>query len=296
MTFELDDGHWFTQSLDVCHFDCLLLNLVIHIAYLLPILQTKDLIIRSTSIQLLDHLSEGIKTRFDAPGFKIVQVIEEILLKASHGVIPKMSDLSGHPFSPNELRRELETLAALKASPAHLRDIASVVVQRKVSLPNTFQLMRLLYTVHMSNFTSERSFSPMKRVKSATRSLSGQERLNSLMLLSSAAPWTPSVWSSPPHSNIQWHTPEWWHIRSCLCLYGVCDFVFQVHEQLSFFWGNSGEFSTISFRFCWKFAERCVHVSGWHLWNYFSIEPCTHSNVMIKNPHAPLCLSLDEAR
>jgi len=50
------------SSLDVWHFDCSLLNLVIHLAYLLPILQTKDLMVRSTSIQLLDHLSEGIKT------------------------------------------------------------------------------------------------------------------------------------------------------------------------------------------------------------------------------------------
>ena len=49
-------------SLDVWHFDCLVLNLVIHLAYLLSILQTKDHMIRSTSIQLLDHLSEGIKT------------------------------------------------------------------------------------------------------------------------------------------------------------------------------------------------------------------------------------------
>jgi len=44
--------------------------------------------------------------------------------------------------------------------------------------------MRLLYTIPMSNATAERSFSTMKKLKSATRSLSGQERLNSLMLLS----------------------------------------------------------------------------------------------------------------
>jgi len=122
------------SSLDLCHFDCLPLNLVIHLAYLLSILQTKDHMIRSTSIQLLDHLSEGIKTWFDVPGFKIIQAIEEILLKASHGVIPELPDLSGYPISQMELRSELETLAALKASPAHIRDIASVVVQIKGTL------------------------------------------------------------------------------------------------------------------------------------------------------------------
>jgi len=70
----------------------------------------------------------------DAPGFKIAQAIEEILLKASHGVIPELPDLSGYPISPNELRSELETLAALKTSPAHTRDIASVAVQIKAIL------------------------------------------------------------------------------------------------------------------------------------------------------------------
>jgi len=51
--------------------------------------------------------------------------------KSSHGVIPELPDLSGYPISPNELRSELETMAALKTSPAHIRDIASVVVQMK---------------------------------------------------------------------------------------------------------------------------------------------------------------------
>jgi len=119
------------SSLDVWHFYCLLLNLVIHLAYLLPILQTKDLMIRSTSIQLLDHLSEGIKTWLDAPGFKIVQAIEEILLKASHGVIPELPDLSGYPHQPNRASEWARDLGALKASPAHIREIASVVVQIK---------------------------------------------------------------------------------------------------------------------------------------------------------------------
>ena len=61
-------------------------------------------------------------------------MIKEILLKASHGVIPELSDLSGYPISPNEPQSELETWAVLKASPAHIRDIASVVVQIKGTL------------------------------------------------------------------------------------------------------------------------------------------------------------------
>jgi hypothetical protein len=51
------------------------------------------------------------------------------------------------------------------------------------SFPNTYILLRQYLTLPVTNCTSERSFSHLKRIKSALRSTQTQERLNNLSLL-----------------------------------------------------------------------------------------------------------------
>lgn len=51
------------------------------------------------------------------------------------------------------------------------------------SFPNTYSLLRQYLTLPVTNCTGERSFSHIKRIKSALRSTQAQERLNNLSLL-----------------------------------------------------------------------------------------------------------------
>ncbi|KAG6927717.1 zinc finger MYM-type containing 1 [Chelydra serpentina] len=50
--------------------------------------------------------------------------------------------------------------------------------------PNVFVALRIYLTLPVSNCSGERSFSQLKRIKSALRATMVQERLNSLTLLS----------------------------------------------------------------------------------------------------------------
>ena len=52
------------------------------------------------------------------------------------------------------------------------------------SFPNVYVILRIYLTIPVTNCTGERSFSHMKRIKSALRSTMGQDRLNSLTIMS----------------------------------------------------------------------------------------------------------------
>ena len=52
------------------------------------------------------------------------------------------------------------------------------------SFPNVYVILRIYLTIPVTNCAGERSFSHMKRIKSALRSTMGQDRLNSLTIMS----------------------------------------------------------------------------------------------------------------
>ena len=79
-------------------------------------------------------------------------------------------------------RSLLKNLDVIFCSPS---EMLKLMVQNdfSTSFPNTYILLRQYLTLPVTNCTSERSFSHLKRIKSALRSAQTQERLNNLSLL-----------------------------------------------------------------------------------------------------------------
>jgi hypothetical protein len=103
-----------------------------------------------------------------------------------NGVVDFYSkDLEGVSAVENEWFQWRSLLKNLKVTDCSPPEMLKLMLQNdfSTSFPNTYILLRQYLTLPVTNCTGERSFSHLKRIKSALRSTQTQERLNNLSLL-----------------------------------------------------------------------------------------------------------------
>jgi len=93
-----------------------------------------------------------------------------------------LEDLSAVENEWFQWRSLLKNLQVTHCSPP---EMLKLMLQNDFStaFPNTYILLRHYLTLPVTNCTGERSFSHLKRIKSALRSTQTQDRLNNLSLL-----------------------------------------------------------------------------------------------------------------
>ena len=154
---------------------------------------------RTIYYEALDLVVEGIKDRFDPPGYQIYQNLEDLLLKACRGQdfeaeLDFVCDFYAKDVKKLDLQTQLPLLRAMMielhasdTSKLTLKDIVKSVQDtsevQKVSLCHVWVIFKLLLVMPATNASSERSFSALKRVKTYLRSTMSQKRLNDLMVL-----------------------------------------------------------------------------------------------------------------
>ena len=144
----------------------------------------------------LDHAIEAIHDRFDQPGYRIYQNLEQLIVKASKGnsyndELDEVCRFYGSDLSRDQLEVQLSLLQPLcektDEEVESIHDIIKILRElsssEKIAFSSVWTAMKLLLVMPATNATSERSFSALRRIKSYLRSTMSQQRLNNLMLL-----------------------------------------------------------------------------------------------------------------
>ena len=154
---------------------------------------------RRQYFEAVDLTVSSIQARFDQPGFRVYQNLENLLLKACRGEdysseLMETTEFYGADLDKEELSAQLEILQCNFAVDGKSPDevmINDILTYLRNLSPNEKNFLRQICTVSSlllvlpaTNATSERSFSTMRRIKSYLRNSTGQERLNHLMTLS----------------------------------------------------------------------------------------------------------------
>ena len=145
---------------------------------------------RAIYYEAIDLITTGIRSQFDQPGYQMYANIENLLVKCCTGdsfdeEFRKITEFYNTDFKPADLQCQLDLLRSIvpKDFDPSTTEIVKVI-KDQVSLFNEITtLLKLLLVLPATNATSERSFSALKRIKTALRSTMSQTRMNSLMLL-----------------------------------------------------------------------------------------------------------------
>ena len=145
--------------------------------------------------ECFDFIINAIKDRFDQPGYKTLQQLENLLLKAASGEEYKdelafVIDHYGDDFMPSSLTAQLEILTSAFASSiekptlqtikAHIQSLSPA---QRVSISDVCTVLKLIMVMPATNAVSERSASVLRRVKTYLRATMSQLRLNNLLIL-----------------------------------------------------------------------------------------------------------------
>jgi hypothetical protein len=160
--------------------------------------------------EVLDKAYSSIDERFNQPGFRVYSELQNILLQAAEGKQPVIDNdikqlyqgdidfsrlevqLNILGSSYNDRKPDLTFTDFLKWF-LMSRDLHPVLSEVKC-------LLKLILVLPATNAVSERSFSTLKRVKTYLRTRMTQERLNSLMILSTYKERTDKI---DPHHIIK---------------------------------------------------------------------------------------------
>ena len=156
---------------------------------------------RKQYFEVLDLLASELKRRFDQKSLKIINEIEQVLLKSCNDIPVQFSVEFVEKYS-TDLNME-----RLKVQLAMLPDLIKTANEqyhfgiKKVTSINTLcdvmntgnfsktmfsevdRLLRVYLTIPMSSATAERTFSALRLLKNYLRSRMTQKRLNHIMLL-----------------------------------------------------------------------------------------------------------------
>ncbi len=148
---------------------------------------------RQIYFEVIDHAVSAIKSRFDQPGYKMFQQLQDLLIKTVSGKdasseLTSVSSFYGDDISLDRLSVQLTSLASqMNEQQLNLRDIVAYLkgfsAAERVIFSEVVTLVRILLVNPATNAISERSFSAMRRLKTYLRSTMGQRRLNATMLL-----------------------------------------------------------------------------------------------------------------
>lgn len=144
--------------------------------------------------EVLDLVINGIKNRFDQPGYKIYSNLEELLVKAAKKCpfdeeLEFVSDFYKDDLDKEELKMHLDIMAAdfpadtdidLKSILAYLKNLSK---PQRVLISQVCRVVSLILVMPATNAVSERSFSCLRHLKTYLRATMTQNRLNNVMVL-----------------------------------------------------------------------------------------------------------------
>ena len=141
---------------------------------------------------------QGIRERFDQPGYQIYCKLECLLLKAAQNVdhsdeLRFVLEHYSNDFKSDLLKLHLDLFTANFGTPDI--DRTSITLQDVITYAKTLTeaqkdlmsevclLLKLILVMPATNAVSERSFSALRRIKTFLRTTMAQCRLNNLMVL-----------------------------------------------------------------------------------------------------------------
>ena len=165
----------------------------------MQVLSTKQYF-RESFYEALDLVLESIATKFDQVTLDHLQNIEKLILSASNGEYDVASPAELEALFPllkgdidfHKLYNELALIpTTLKEILPHVKKVTlmSTVTEfmnkagMKIVFSQLHKLIKLYYTVPMSNASSERAFSVLRRVKNYLRSRMTQKHTNHFVML-----------------------------------------------------------------------------------------------------------------
>ena len=143
----------------------------------------------------IDFIVNAIKDRFDQPGYKTLQQLENLLIKAPKGEEYKdelafVLDRYGDDFTPSDLTAQLEILTSAFVSstekptlPTIKAHIVSLSPAQRASISEVCTVLKLIMVMPATNAVSERSASVLRGVKTYLCATMSQLRLNNLLIL-----------------------------------------------------------------------------------------------------------------
>ena len=161
---------------------------------------------RQQFYEALDLVITGINERFDQPGYKMYENLENLLIKAVkqesyEECLTAITEFYTTDFDAAQLKLHLDILAS--NFPVTLRRAATVMDVRKhiqvmssiekLLISQVLTLLHLILVMSATNASSERSFSAMRRVKTYLCSTMSQDRLNHIILLHCHKDFTDSL-------------------------------------------------------------------------------------------------------
>lgn len=133
---------------------------------------------------------QGIKSRFEQDGMVFINTLEDIICTPSTGYADSLKLLClQYNLNFDDVNTELSIIHKDSSlTNCHtLIDFINLFKQNlscnRALYSNIFNLITMAILLPATNATSERSFSGLKRLKSALRSSMGQQRMNNLLLL-----------------------------------------------------------------------------------------------------------------
>jgi len=152
---------------------------------------------RKLYFEALDLAINCIQDRFNQPGYKLYQTLEELLVKAANKEdyseqLHKVVAFYGSDFDKSELHTQLQIFGSCFSTSSGtekitlkeaLRFLQSLSDAQRSFYKQVCWVARLIIVLPATNAASERSFSTMKRIKTYLRSTMKQDRLNHLMIL-----------------------------------------------------------------------------------------------------------------
>ena len=149
--------------------------------------------LKQTYYSILDNVTNTINDRFDQQGLKVYQAIEELVLSSK-------ADTGSSTISIKDLyqlycldQQLLETELDMLVMDLDMQGCSNVVefidkfkaniVSNHCYYPLLEQFLRVVLLLPATNASSERSFSALKRLKTALRNSMGQASLNSLLIM-----------------------------------------------------------------------------------------------------------------
>lgn len=153
---------------------------------------------RRIYFEALDLVLQGIRERFDQPGYQIYCKLECLLLKAAQNVdhsdeLRFVLEHYSNDFKSDLLKLHLDLFTANFVTPDI--DRTSITLQDVITYAKTLTeaqkdlmsevclLLKLILVMPATNAVSERSFSALRRIKTFLRTTMTQCRLNNLMVL-----------------------------------------------------------------------------------------------------------------
>ena len=154
---------------------------------------------RNICFELYDQTVNGIKERFNQPDCRIYVNLQKLILKAFNKEdfskeLEAVTDFYDSDFERFNLESQLQLLhqIGLKFKEQNhkrftIQDVITLMQKlpraHKNMIPEVLTLMKLILVSPATNAVSERSFSALKRLKTACRSTMSDPRLNNLMTL-----------------------------------------------------------------------------------------------------------------